>query len=214
MWDFKSNWDNLVPQFRIPWLFVPILRSKFPLQGFHYVVEPPIVHIFESLVMSLSLPACVKFEPRSCPKNLVSREIPSSRMRKVTRVFVQSQSFNPLNSIVHRIRRAEFAREFCFCRNFRKYRQANWGFAATRLEFQLQQPRRFRLWRVAENGNSQLDTFVQHVFAVRGHKVYAKVLNSTVTPSHLAVRLHYQNVAVRTPLVQPCTYAPHTRRSM
>jgi len=111
------------------------------------------VHIIESLVMLLSLPACVKFEPQSCPKNLVSREIPSSRMRKVTRVFVQSQSFNPCNSIVYRIRRADFAREFCFCRNFRENRQANWGFAATRLEFQLQQPRRFRLWRVAKSGN-------------------------------------------------------------
>ena len=104
--------------------------------------------------MLLSLPACVKFEPQSCPKNLVSREIPSSRMRKVTRVFVQSQSFNPCNSIVHRIRRADFAREFCFfCRNFRENRRANWDFAATGMEFQLQQPIRFRLWRVAENGN-------------------------------------------------------------
>ena len=24
MWDFKSNWDNLVPVFRTPWLFVPV----------------------------------------------------------------------------------------------------------------------------------------------------------------------------------------------
>ena len=111
------------------------------------------MHIIESLVMLLSLPACVKFEPQSCPKNLVSRQIPLIRKRKVMRVFVQSQSFNPRNSIVHRIPRADFAREFCFCRNVREKRQANWGFVATRLEFQLQQPRRFRLWRVTENGN-------------------------------------------------------------
>ena len=40
------------------------------------------------------------------------------------------------NSKVHRIRRADLAREFCFCRNLRENRQANWGFlAATRLEF-------------------------------------------------------------------------------
>ena len=75
-------------------------------------------------------------------ENFVSRAIPSSRMREVTRVFVQSQSFNPSHSILHQIRRADFAREFCFCRNFVENRQANWGFAATRLEFQLQQPRR------------------------------------------------------------------------
>ena len=57
-------------------------------------------------------------------------------MCKVKRVFVQSQSFNPCNnSKVHRIRRVDFAREFCFCRNFRENRQTNWGFAATRLEF-------------------------------------------------------------------------------
>ena len=85
-------------------------------------------------------------------ENFVSRSVSSSRVRKVTRVFVQSQSFNPCHSIVYQIRRADFAQKFCFCRIFRENRQANWGFAVTRLEFQLQ-PRRFRLRRVAENGN-------------------------------------------------------------
>ena len=119
------------------------------------------------------------------------------------------QSFNLPSSVVHRIRIADFAREFCFCRNSREHRQANWGFAATGMEFQLQQPRRFRLWRVAENENPQLDTLLQHVFAVRGHKVYAMVLKSTRSSlSYLAVGVHYQKqVAVRTILVQPCTYA-------
>ena len=67
--------------------------------------------------------------------------------------------------IVYRVRRADFAREYCSCRNSRENRQANWGFAETRLEFQLQ-PRRFRLRRGAENGKSQLCKSI-----TRSHKV-------------------------------------------
>ena len=106
-------------------------------------------------------------------ENFVSRATPSSRMRKVTRVFVQSQSFYPCNSYSAPNSKSRFRSRILLLSQFQGKSTSKLGFAVTGMEFQLQ-PRMFRLWRVAENGNSQLDKLLQLMFAVRGHKVHAR----------------------------------------
>ena len=50
--------------------------------------------------VTLSADLC-EIRTAELPENFVTRAIPPSRMRKVTRVFVLAQSFDPCNSIVY-----------------------------------------------------------------------------------------------------------------
>ena len=161
--------------------------------------------------MLLSLPACVKFEPQGCRNLRVSLFSVESyaqgdaRFRTISTVSSMPQHGVP-NS------KSRFCSKFLLLLHFQGKSTGKLGLYCDRNKISAATQ---KISTLKSSGKRKFTAghFVTAYVCCPGfrdrHKVHAKVLNSTTrpSPSHLAVGVHYQKVAVRTILVQSCTYA-------